>query len=323
MIVVTGATGNVGSSVVRSLLERGEKVRAFVRDPEKARRMLGEDVELSIGDFNDVRSVADALSGGERVFLSSGEGPGKVPFEKAVIDAAVEAGVGLVVRASTIGADDASFGSLAWHGELDEALKDLHRDALSRPRRDGPESRQSHQGACLASNRTEREAMVLVEWLGMGQDEAATTLGIKPGSPRRARRAILVRFPRWPSPPSSCRLLPHGRKTRSYRPNAASAPEVDRGPHRSVESDHEVRAAGGICQRGLAGGASVFSCAAEHGERVDTGAVRVESLDREVAVGELEDGRAPVQTPGPFDRVVGDRVHDDALEVATTHSARL
>ena len=123
MIVVTGATGNVGSSVVRSLLERGEKVRAFVRDPEKARRMLGEDVELSIGDFNDVRSVAEALNGGERVFLSSGEGPGKVPFEKAVIDAAVEAGVGLLVRASTIGADGGSFSSLAWHGELEDALK--------------------------------------------------------------------------------------------------------------------------------------------------------------------------------------------------------
>ena len=123
MIIVTGATGNVGSSVVRSLLERGEKVRAFVRDPEKARRMLGEVVELSMGDFDDVQSVADALSRGERVFLSSGEGPDKVRWEKAVIDAAVEAGVGLVVRASTMGADAVSFSSLAWHGELEDALK--------------------------------------------------------------------------------------------------------------------------------------------------------------------------------------------------------
>jgi uncharacterized protein YbjT (DUF2867 family) len=123
MIVVTGATGNVGSSVVRSLLEHGEKVRAFVRDPEKARRMLGEDVELSIGDFDDARSVAEALNGGKRVFLSSGEGPDKVRWEKAVIDAAAEAGVGLVVRASTMGADAGSFSSLAWHGELEDTLK--------------------------------------------------------------------------------------------------------------------------------------------------------------------------------------------------------
>ena len=123
MIVVTGATGNVGSSVVRSLLDRGEKVRAFVRDPEKAGRMLGGDVELAIGDFDDARSVAEALNGGKRVFLSSGEGPDKVRWEKAVIDAAAEAGVGLVVKASTMGADAGSFSSLAWHGELEEALK--------------------------------------------------------------------------------------------------------------------------------------------------------------------------------------------------------
>jgi uncharacterized protein YbjT (DUF2867 family) len=123
MIVVTGATGNVGSSVVRSLLERGEKVRAFVRDPEKARRMLGEDVELSIGDFDDARSVAEALDGAERVFLSSGEGPDKVRWERAVIDAAAVAAIGLVVRASTMGADAGSFSSLAWHGELEDALK--------------------------------------------------------------------------------------------------------------------------------------------------------------------------------------------------------
>jgi uncharacterized protein YbjT (DUF2867 family) len=123
MIVVTGATGNVGSSVVRSLIERGEKVRAFVRDAEKARQLLGEGVELSVGDFDDVRSVAGALNGAERVFLSSGEGPDKIRWERTVIDAAVEAGVGLVVKASTMGADGGSFGSLAWHGQLEDALR--------------------------------------------------------------------------------------------------------------------------------------------------------------------------------------------------------
>ena len=36
MIVVTGATGNAGSEVVRALTARGGRVRAFVRDPAKA-----------------------------------------------------------------------------------------------------------------------------------------------------------------------------------------------------------------------------------------------------------------------------------------------
>src|SRR5215467_14114280 len=37
MIVVTGASGNAGSEVVRGLIARGERVRAFVRDPGRAR----------------------------------------------------------------------------------------------------------------------------------------------------------------------------------------------------------------------------------------------------------------------------------------------
>ena len=41
MIVVTGATGNAGSEVVRALAARGGRVRAFVRDPERARQVLG------------------------------------------------------------------------------------------------------------------------------------------------------------------------------------------------------------------------------------------------------------------------------------------
>ena len=41
MIVVTGATGNAGSEVVRALAARGERVRAFVRDPGRARQVLG------------------------------------------------------------------------------------------------------------------------------------------------------------------------------------------------------------------------------------------------------------------------------------------
>jgi uncharacterized protein YbjT (DUF2867 family) len=63
MILVTGATGNAGSQVVRALLERGEQVRAFVRDPGKARSLFGDAAELALGDFADPRSVRAALDG--------------------------------------------------------------------------------------------------------------------------------------------------------------------------------------------------------------------------------------------------------------------
>ena len=43
-VLVTGATGTVGAHVVRALQRRGAPVRAFVRDPEKATRLLGPEV---------------------------------------------------------------------------------------------------------------------------------------------------------------------------------------------------------------------------------------------------------------------------------------
>ena len=51
VILVAGATGGVGKRVVRRLVERGEKVRALVRDIDKARSILGDDVDLVAGDI--------------------------------------------------------------------------------------------------------------------------------------------------------------------------------------------------------------------------------------------------------------------------------
>ena len=71
-ILVTGASGNVGGHVVRALTERGMPVRAFVRDRDKAARVLGPDVELAVGDFADRGSIERALSGADRLFLACG-----------------------------------------------------------------------------------------------------------------------------------------------------------------------------------------------------------------------------------------------------------
>ena len=45
---VIGATGRVGSEIVRGMLARGEAVTALVRDPDKARRAFGEPGGLHI-----------------------------------------------------------------------------------------------------------------------------------------------------------------------------------------------------------------------------------------------------------------------------------
>lgn len=123
MILVTGATGNVGSAVVRALAERGAPVRAFVRDVERARSMLGAEVELARGDFAEPASIAAALDGVEAVFLSSADGPDKVRAEIAVVDAAAAARVARLVKASTIGAEAGSaLPTFDWHGRIEEYL---------------------------------------------------------------------------------------------------------------------------------------------------------------------------------------------------------
>jgi uncharacterized protein YbjT (DUF2867 family) len=51
VILVAGATGGVGKRVVRRSLERGYKVRAIVRDIDKARSIIGDDVDLVVADI--------------------------------------------------------------------------------------------------------------------------------------------------------------------------------------------------------------------------------------------------------------------------------
>lgn len=104
MILITGATGNVGSQVARELAVRGVAARAFVRDGTRARELLGDGVGIVEGDFADLDSLRRALAGAEKVFVSSVDGPDKVAHETAVIDAAAAAGVQLLVKCSTIGA---------------------------------------------------------------------------------------------------------------------------------------------------------------------------------------------------------------------------
>ncbi len=64
-VLVTGATGFVGSHTTRALLDAGHRVRAFVRSPDKARRVLGErdGLEVAPGDVGDAASVREALRG--------------------------------------------------------------------------------------------------------------------------------------------------------------------------------------------------------------------------------------------------------------------
>ena len=64
MIVVTGATGQLGSRIVRELLRTIEpdRIAVSVRDPSKAGDLAAEGVRVRRGDFDDPASLADSTA---------------------------------------------------------------------------------------------------------------------------------------------------------------------------------------------------------------------------------------------------------------------
>jgi uncharacterized protein YbjT (DUF2867 family) len=69
MFLVMGITGRVGGATAQHLLAQGKKVRALVRNREKAANWADQGVELVDGDWNDAAAVERALEGVEGAFV--------------------------------------------------------------------------------------------------------------------------------------------------------------------------------------------------------------------------------------------------------------
>ncbi|MGK7312971.1 MAG: SDR family oxidoreductase [Candidatus Longimicrobiales bacterium M2_2A_002] len=123
MIAVTGATGTVGSELVRVLSERGEAVRALTRRPEEQPSVEG--VEWVEADLADRGGPAGVLEGCDRLFLLTGNTEGMVRLQSNAIRAAVSAGVERVVKLSALGATDHSKSVIGlWHYNVERKLRD-------------------------------------------------------------------------------------------------------------------------------------------------------------------------------------------------------
>jgi uncharacterized protein YbjT (DUF2867 family) len=93
IVLVTGATGTVGSQVVAELLRRGHSVRALTRDPAKADFPAG--VEVVQGDLTDPESLTAALEDVTGLHLITFGGPYFAPLETGpqILEQARKAGV--------------------------------------------------------------------------------------------------------------------------------------------------------------------------------------------------------------------------------------
>ena len=102
-ILVTGATGTIGSLVVQGLAAAGAEVSAFVRTPGKQRFPAG--VKEVVGDLTDVASLRAALSSVRTLFLLNAVTPDEVTQALVALNLAREAGIERVVYLSVIHAD--------------------------------------------------------------------------------------------------------------------------------------------------------------------------------------------------------------------------
>jgi len=125
-ILITGATGTVGSETVKALAGDDVRVRAGVHSLIKGDRFRDlPNVEMVHLDFHDANSLKAAFTGVTRVFLITPFTEDQVKIGKLLIDYAKEVGVKQVVRLSAIGADAEPGIQLGrWHREIEKYLEE-------------------------------------------------------------------------------------------------------------------------------------------------------------------------------------------------------
>lgn len=125
MILITGATGNIGRRTAELLSEQGRQLRLMVRDPSKAPRLPG--AEAVRGDYSDPATLDTAFANVETALIVSGYArPGeRALLHKNAFDAAARAGVSHLVYLSFQGAaPDSKFPMSRDHYQSEQYLRE-------------------------------------------------------------------------------------------------------------------------------------------------------------------------------------------------------
>ncbi|MEU5541206.1 NAD(P)H-binding protein [Streptomyces sioyaensis] len=125
MIVVTGATGNIGRPLVDQLLVRGARVRALTRSPKRAG--LPAAVETVRADFTSGKAMETALEGADALYLNLA-GVGDPETAAQLVGAAAASGVRRIVMLSSYAVTDTAFDEeniiLQMHAMVERAVRD-------------------------------------------------------------------------------------------------------------------------------------------------------------------------------------------------------
>ena len=126
MIVVTGATGQLGHLVIKALLKKvpASSIVAAVRNVEKAKDLAALGVQVRHADYSQPAGWEAALKGADKVLLiSSSEIGQRAKQHRIVIDAAKKAGVKLLAYTSVLRADTSPLGLAAEHKETEAYIR--------------------------------------------------------------------------------------------------------------------------------------------------------------------------------------------------------
>ena len=126
-ILVTGATGQLGSGVVAALLEQvpAAEVAVSVRNPEKADGLRARGVHVRQGDFDDPASLDRAFADVERLLVVSTDGDNETRLRqhRNAVAATERAGVRFIAYTSLAKADRSPLALGAVHRETEDAIR--------------------------------------------------------------------------------------------------------------------------------------------------------------------------------------------------------
>lgn len=136
MIIITGATGNIGSKTAAKLLAKGKHVKVIARNADKLKELEAQGAKIAIGDLHDANFLTNEFKGAEAVFLivpPNLQAENIAKHQDAVGEAQVEAikrsGVKNVVFISSQGAQDIeNTGVVAGLGRQEMRLNKLPED---------------------------------------------------------------------------------------------------------------------------------------------------------------------------------------------------
>ena len=125
MILITGATGNIGKELVHDLTARKGEFKVMVRSKEAAKAFEAKGIKAALGDYENPGSCADALTGVDRVFLLTVPRPDIARLEGEFLKACKAKGVKHIVRLSALGANPyVASALLRCHGRCEAQLED-------------------------------------------------------------------------------------------------------------------------------------------------------------------------------------------------------